>query len=53
VFCFFAAGLRGIQLRDEIEHHLLQNFRAFGQLFAVDGHYNNYGRKCRRTPAEN
>ncbi len=27
-----------IQLCDQIEHHLLQNIRALGQLFAVDRH---------------
>jgi hypothetical protein len=52
VFCFFAAGLRGIQLGDQIDHHLLQNFRALRQLFGVDGHCNNYRRKRFRRPGE-
>ncbi len=32
------ARFGGVQLRDQVEHHPLQNIRALGQLFAVDGH---------------
>jgi hypothetical protein len=27
-----------IQLRDQVEHHLLQNLGIPGKMFAVDGH---------------
>ena len=45
--------LRFVQLRGQIDQHLLQDYRIFRQTVAVDGHYGNYIANALQDQAQN
>src|SRR5438093_10103449 len=49
----FTARLFRFHLRDQVEHHLVAEHPAPGEVLAVDGHWNNYHRKRFQWPEQN
>jgi hypothetical protein len=45
--------LRLVQLRSQIDQHLLQDLRIFRQTVAIDGHYGNYKANILPDQAQN
>ena len=45
--------LRLVQLRSQIDQHLLQDHRIFGQAVGIDGHYGNYKVNALQDQAQN
>ena len=45
--------LRLVELRGQIDQHLLQDHRIFRQAVAVDGHYGNYKANALADQAQN